>query len=83
MHAYVATTCAKKKTDKNMKRLCKIYGPISTDFYRKAMPISKINLNLTFLTKLGCGVRIEVPRQAIYAFSKVSYTKYICHYKIS
>ena len=66
----ITTTCAKKKTDKNMKRLCKIYGQISTDFYRETMPISKIHLNLKFLTKLDCGVRIEVPRQAIYAFSK-------------
>ena len=32
-----------------MKRLCTIYVQISTDFYRKAMPVSKIILNLKFL----------------------------------
>ena len=40
-------------------------------FYRKTMLISKIlTLNLKFLTRLGCGIGIEVPTQVIYAFSK-------------
>ena len=64
-----AKKLCKEKTDKNMKRPCRIHGQISTDFYRKTISISKIILNFQFLTKLGCGIGIEVPTEAIYAFS--------------
>ena len=78
-----AKNLCKEKTDKNAERLCKNYGQIFTDCYRKTMPISKIMLNLKYLTMLGCGIGIEVLTQAVYTCSKISYTKYICHYKIS
>ena len=39
-------------------------------FYRKTIPISKIILNLKFLTRLAFRIGTEVPTQAIYAFSK-------------